>query len=146
MLAKLKKLNDLLTSADKIAIISIILCSGLLIALTPHLAVRAEGNKDIVVTLAEEEIYRHNLSNEGQLKKIKFDFEFKGNNYQGVLKMKNGQVKMERLNKNISPLPIHAEMGWISEPYQMIVCLPIELTVTIEGDSAEENKIDVRTF
>ncbi|MBM7558006.1 NusG domain II-containing protein [Halanaerobacter jeridensis] len=146
MLDKLSKLNQLLTRADKVAIISIILCSGLLIILTPQLVSGAQGNKDIVVKLAEQEIYRHNLSKEEKLKRVKFNFDFKGESYQGVLRIKNGKVKLERLNKNISPLAIHSEMGWISKPYQMIVCLPVKLTVTIESNNSEQNDIDVRTF
>ena len=146
MLGKLAELNKLLTVADKTAIIAIILCSLVLIFVTPHFVAGARGNKDVVVTLADQEIYRYNLVTNQQLERVKFDFEFKGENYQGVLRIKNGKVKLERLSQDISPLPIHAEMGWISKPYQMIVCLPVKLTVTIESDSSEPNNIDVRTF
>lgn len=146
MLKKLAKLSNILTLADKTAIISIVLCSLILIILTPHLVAGSQGNKDVVVTLENQEIYRYSLLNEQQLERVKFNFEVKGESYQGVLKMKNGKVKLERLSQDISPLPIHAEMGWISKPHQMIVCLPVKLTVTIESDTRQNNNIDVRTF
>ena len=146
MLEKLADLNKILTVADKVAIISIVLCSLILIILTPHLVASSQGNKDVVVTLENQEIYRYSLLSNQQLKRFKFSFEVEGESYQGVLKMKNGRVKLERLSQDISPLPIHAEMGWISKPHQMIVCLPVKLTVTIESDTRQNNNIDVRTF
>lgn len=146
MLEKLADLNKILTVADKVAIISIVLCSLILIILTPHLVASSQGNKDVVVTLENQEIYRYSLLSNQQLKRFKFSFEVEGESYQGVLKMKNGRVKLERLSQDISPLPIHAEMGWISKPHQMIVCLPVKLTVTIESDAVQNNNIDVKTF
>lgn len=145
MLEKLTNLNNLLTIADKIVISCIILCSLFLIAATPHLAAEG-GEKDVVITLADQEIYRYNLANNDDLRRIKFSFTYQGTEYQGFLRMKDSKVKLERLSKDISPLAIHAEMGWISEPYQMIVCLPIKLTVTIESDKPKQNDIDLRTF
>ncbi|MFO7819172.1 MAG: NusG domain II-containing protein [Halanaerobacter sp.] len=146
MLEKIADLNNLLTTADKAVIIFILLFSILLIIVTPHLAARGEGEKDIVVTLADREIYRRRLRDSSQLKRVKFDFDYQGTTYQGVLRIKNNRVKMERLNEDISPLAIHAEMGWISEPHQMIVCLPIQLIVTIESNNSKQEEIDLRTF
>lgn len=146
MLEKVANLNGLLTTADRVVIILILLSSIFLIIITPHLAARGEGEKDVVVTLADREIYRRRLRDSSQLKRVKFNFNYQGTTYQGVLRIKNNRVKLERLNKDISPLAIHAEMGWISEPHQMIVCLPIQLTVTIESNSSRQDKIDLRTF
>ena len=146
MLEKVANLNELLTTADRVVIIFILLSSIFLIIITPHLAARGEGEKDVVVTLADREIYRRRLRDSSQLKRVKFNFNYQGTTYQGVLRIKNNRVKLERLNKDISPLAIHAEMGWISEPHQMIVCLPIQLTVTIESNSSRQDKIDLRTF
>ena len=146
MLEKVANLNGLLTTADRVVIILILLSSIFLIIITPHLAARGEGEKDVVVTLADREIYRRRLRDSSQLKRVKFNFNYQGTTYQGVLRIKNNRVKLERLNKDISPLAIHAEMGWISEPHQMIVCLPIQLTVTIESNSSRQEEIDLRTF
>ena len=146
MFQKLGYLKELLTFADKITIITIIVFSLGLIIATPKLIAEDTADKDVVITLDKQEIYRFDLENNSKLKKIEFDFMVDQTEYQGILKMRNGQVKLERLSEDISPLPIHANMGWISEPHQMIVCLPVKLAVTIEGDSGENKDIDLRTF
>ena len=146
MFQKLGELKRLLTFADKVAIITIIIFSVGLIIVTPRLIAEDTANKDVVVTLDKQEIYRFDLENNSKLKKMEFDFTVDQTEYQGILKMKKGRVKLERLSENISPLPIHANMGWISKPHQMIVCLPVKLAVTIEGDSGGNKDIDLRTF
>ncbi|MGM0502341.1 MAG: NusG domain II-containing protein [Bacillota bacterium] len=146
MFEKLKQLKELLTVADKIAIITIILFSSVLIVLTPRLVAQEAKTKDVIITLDNQEIYRYNLEDTAEAKEYEFDFKVEGVKYQGVLRMKDGKVKLDRLNKDISPLPIHAEMGWISKPYQMIVCLPVKLAVTIESNAPQQKEVDLRTF
>jgi len=144
----LKQLNQLLTAADKIAIVTILIISLTLIILTPKIiAGQPTQDKEVVVTLRGREIFRHRLVNSQQEKRVRFDFTIDREQYHGVLRMKQGRVKLERLNKEISPLPIHNEMGWISKPYQVIVCMPIKLTVKIDaGDSGSQSEVDVHTF
>jgi hypothetical protein len=146
MFKKLKNLKKLLTMADKIAIICILVFSFGLIFLTPKLTAGGTENKDIVITLDSQEIYRYKLRDTSKLTKENFDFQFQGTNYQGTLNIKSGRVKLERLSEDISPRAIHAEMGWISQPHQMIVCLPVKLAITIESNNHEETDIDLRTF
>ena len=144
----LDKVNQLMTTADKIAVVMILIVSITLIILTPKIiAGQTAGNKEVVVTLQGQEIYRQKLSTSQQVKRANFQFIIDGEQYQGVLQMKQGKVRLERLNKEISPLSIHADMGWISKPYQMIVCMPIKLTVKIEEQgTTSQSEVDVHTF
>ncbi|TDX48037.1 NusG domain II-containing protein [Orenia marismortui] len=142
----LGQLKEITTRADKILILSILLLSILMFFLTPKIIADSGTNKQIVITLDDQELYRYRLEKDNRLKKIKFDFNFEGETYQGVLRIKDGKVKLDRLSQDISPLPIHSNMGWISEPYQVIVCLPIKLSVTIESNSKNEEEIDIMSF
>ncbi|AGB40736.1 hypothetical protein Halha_0764 [Halobacteroides halobius DSM 5150] len=143
----LNKLNQLMTVADKIVALIVLSVSIMLIFLTPKIiAGETSGAKEVVVTLDQQEIARYPLTNNQQLKRIKFEFTIKGKEYQGVLRMKEGKVRLERLSSEISPLPIHAQMGWISKPYEMIVSMPVKLTVTIEGQKKSKQSVDIRTF
>ena len=126
----------------------ILIISLTLIILTPKIiAGQPTRDKEVVVTLRGREIFRHRLIDSQQEQQVKFDFTVDGKQYQGTLRMKQGRVKLKRLSEEISPLPIHAEMGWISKPYQVIVCMPIKLTVKIEAEnSGSQSEVDVRTF
>ncbi|GAB6098792.1 hypothetical protein JCM16358_06710 [Halanaerocella petrolearia] len=143
----LNKLNQIMTVADKILVLIILIMSLLLIFFAPQLvAEETSKSQEVVVNLDNKELVRYPLTNNKQLKKIKFDFVFEGEDYQGTLQMKEGKVRLERLSKDISPLPIHAQMGWISQPHQMIVSMPVKLTVTIEGEQNKKQDVDLRTF
>ncbi|GAB6137014.1 NusG domain II-containing protein [Halanaerobaculum tunisiense] len=145
----LSRLNQLMTLADKMLVLAVLLISILLIFLTPRIiAGETSGEKEVVVTLDQQEIARYELTDNQDLKKIPFNFTAEGDNYQGVLQMKEGQVQLERLSKDISPLPIHAEMGWISQPHEMIVSMPVKLTVKIESqkENSNDQQVDLRTY
>ncbi|MCK8825576.1 NusG domain II-containing protein [Fuchsiella alkaliacetigena] len=143
----LNKVIKLLTLADKVLIIVILLAGLSLMLITPRLITdRTGADKYVVVTIEEEEVYRHRLVDNEELEKIDFDFTVEGEKYQGVLKMKNGRVRLDRLNREISPLPIHYEMGWISESYESIISLPVRMIVTIETVQEEEQDIDAVNF
>jgi hypothetical protein len=142
----LRELNKIMTIADKVLIILILIISISMLGLTPVLISKSAGEKDVVITLDNKELYRYNLEHSQKLERINFSFKIEGKEYQGTLRMKDGKVKLERLSQDISPLPIHAEMGWISEPYQMILCLPIKLAVTIENKNKQEEDVDIMSF
>ena len=143
----LDKINKLLTLADKLLIVVVLLIGLSLMVVTPQLiADRTGADKYVVVAIEEEEIYRHRLIDSEELEKIDFDFTVEGEKYQGVLKMKEGRVRLDRLNRKISPLPIHYEMGWISESYESIISLPVRMIVTIETVQEEEQDVDAVNF
>lgn len=133
----------LMTKADKILILVLILASISSIYAVPALLTEQLEGKFVVVSLDGAEIYRIPLEEHPESRFFEFDFEYGGEAYTGRLEMKDGRVMLHRLSEEISPLPIHTDMGWIKESYQMIICLPIKLLVTIEDYKQEEQRFDI---
>ncbi|MDG2835143.1 NusG domain II-containing protein, partial [Vibrio parahaemolyticus] len=71
-----------------------------------------------------------------------FEFEVKGKKYTGYLEIQNGAVRLQRLPEEIVPRGIHNDMGWIRSEYEIIVALPISMTVTIESNQSDNQEID----
>ncbi len=143
---KLDKFKQILTLADKIAIMSIFTISIALIFITPHLMAGRSEDKQAVVTVKGEEVYRIDIIESSELERVSFDFEVGGSEYEGILKIKDGSVKLERLNKDIVPLPIHNQMGWISKNHETIVAMPVAMVISIEDNEEVESDVDVMTF
>ncbi len=131
-----------MTKADKLLIIILILASISSIYAVPALLSKPMEGKHVVVNLNEREIYRTELQPGNESEFFEFDFEYSGKAYTGKLEMKDGSVKLHRLPEEISPLAIHTEMGWISESYEFILCLPIKLMVVIEDYNSEDSDFD----
>lgn len=129
-----------ITKGDIALIISIFILSIVSIFMIPKLVTAPTEGKEIVVVLDGKEIHRFPLEESPESEFIEFPFEIRGREYTGKLELKDGYVRLHRLSDEISPLSIHADMGWISEPYQMIVSLPIKMYITIE-DVAENQEI-----
>lgn len=135
-----------MTTADKLLILFLVVASIASIFAIPRLLnTEAEGKK-IIVNLDGEVIYTFPLVDSEESELIEFDFTYGSQEYTGTLEMKDGRVKLHRLPEGISPLAIHAEMGWISEPYQVIVCLPIKLFITIETSTPQDQPYDIISF
>lgn len=122
---------------DILLIITILTLSIFSIFMIPKFLTTPEEGKEVVVFLDGEEIHRFPLEESPESKYIDFPFEIKSKEYTGRLEMKDGYVRLHRLSEEISPLSIHADMGWISESYQMIVSLPIRMYITIEDATPE---------
>ena len=131
-----------MTKADKILIIVLIIASISSIYAVPALLSKPLEGKYVVVNLDSKIIYQIPLEEATESTFYEFDFEYGGEAYTGKLEMKDGRVKLHRLSDKISPLSIHTDMGWISESYQMIICLPIKLLVTIEEYKPEGDEFD----
>ena len=127
-----------MTKGDIALIISIVIISIFSIFMIPRFLTAPPGSKEIVVVLEGEEIHRFPLVESPETQFIEFPFEVRGREYTGTLELKDGFVRLQRLPENISPLSIHADMGWISESYQMIVSLPIRMYITIEDMTENE--------
>ncbi|GAB6086253.1 NusG domain II-containing protein [Alkaliphilus crotonatoxidans] len=135
-----------MTTADKLLILFLVVASIASIFAIPRLLnTEAEGKK-IIVNLDGEVIYTFPLVDSEESELIEFDFTYGSQEYTGTLEMKDGRVKLHRLPEGISPLSIHTDMGWISEPYQVIICLPIKLFITIETTTPEEQPFDIISF
>jgi len=134
----------MMTKGDKILIIFILVASIASLFAIPRLLTSMGSEKQVVVNINNAEVARFELINspEPQFKEI--PFEINGREYNAKFEMKDGKVMLHRLPEEVVPLSIHKEMGWISEPYQMIVALPIKMYVTVEDAAqGDEDMFDI---
>ncbi|MGV8145807.1 MAG: NusG domain II-containing protein [Alkaliphilus sp.] len=130
------------TIYDKILILTIALISVLSMLFIPFLFTDASSDKYIVVNISGREIHRFHLVDNEKFQMQEFTFVVDGSKYKAVLEIQNGKTRLRRLPGNIVPLSIHSDMGWISQPHQMIVALPIKLVINIEG-AKKQDDIDI---
>ncbi|KAB3539700.1 NusG domain II-containing protein [Alkaliphilus pronyensis] len=135
----------LMTTADKILIVSIIIIGIVSMFTIPLLFTEAIEDKIIAVNLDGEVIHRFPLTNSPESEYIVFPFEFEGKVYEGTLELKDGAVMLHRLPEEIVPLSIHTDMGWISESYQVIIALPVRLSISIEASQPDE-ELDIISY
>lgn len=124
------------TKGDKILIVVILLLNSFPLFIP---MIRAESSiaKTITVNVDGKVIEEFPLQEEKQSKILDFSFSFDGKTYNGKLETKDGQVRLHRLPKEISPKSIHADMGWISKENQMIVALPVKMIISVRGEVDE---------
>ena len=132
---------------DFILVVLVALVSlGALFAI-PLLLGEATGNgKIIVVSMDGQEIHRFPMPESDEMETIDFPLEVGGREYSATLEVLDGAVRLRRLPDEISPLSIHADMGWIREPYQMIVSLPIRLYITVKYAEEQEGPPEIDTL
>lgn len=63
-----------------------------------------------------------------------------GEDAKAIITVKNGGVRVEKMDQSICPNQICSKMGWIQYQYQSIVCLPNKMVVTLQEYSS---KLDV---
>lgn len=119
----------------------------ILLSFTPSLFLRSlynepVGQKDVVVTIAGEEVFRTPLPESGTAV-VPFPIAHEKGDFEGFLEISDGAVRLQRLPEEIVPLAIHADMGWIRYGYESIIALPIKLFVSIESSELEE--VDIIT-
>lgn len=121
--------------ADKIIILM-----TLILALTIYGMVNSHNSseqRELVVQIGQEVVYREDLDNEGM---YSFDVELM-NKEKATIQVKQGSVRVEKMDPVICPKGICSATGWIDNRYQSIVCLPNQLYVMIEEE--KENKEEV---
>lgn len=138
-----KNVFKIMTKADKILIIFILVFSIASIFAIPTLLSSAGTEKQVVVNIEGREVARFALTNTPDSEFKEIPFEISGKEYMAKFEMKDGKVMLHRLPEDIVPLSIHKEMGWISESYQMIVALPIKMYVTVEGATEADDMFDI---
>lgn len=136
----------MITKADIILIVLVFILSTTSIFAIPKFLTTGAELKEIVVNLDGSEIYRFPLEYTEESKFIEFSFVFNTEEYVGKLELLEGSVRLHRLSKDISPLSIHADIGWISESYQMIISLPIKLYISIEEPVDVQHEIDIIAY
>ena len=141
-----KLLRKIMKPGDYILILMVVLLSIGAFLTIPRLLTQPEGEKTIVVNMDGEEIHRFPMENRGEPYYIDFPFTFGGEEYTGRLEVNDGAVRLHRLPEEIVPLPIHSDMGWISESYQMIISLPIRMYISLEVDEDPEDHPEIDVF
>ncbi len=66
------------------------------------------------------------------------EYVVKGYNGDVVIETKHNNI---RVKEEISPLNICSKQGWVSSPYQVIVCLPNKVIIKIETNTEEIDAI-----
>jgi hypothetical protein len=134
----------MMTKGDKILIIFILVASIASIFAIPRLLTSMGPEKQVVVNIDNKEVARFELVDGSEPEFKEIPFEINGREYKAKFEMKDGKVMLHRLPEEVVPLSIHKEMGWISEPYQMIVALPIKMYVTVEDAApADDDMFDI---
>ncbi|ADQ13592.1 NusG domain II-containing protein [Halanaerobium hydrogeniformans] len=129
----------ILTIYDKILIVLIVVVSFLSIIFFIIFAGNSvAGEKYAVVKINNQEVQRYQL--DGSSRTEKFEIEVENEIYLGELVIDDESVRLKRLSKEILPLSIHSDTGWINNQFQTIIALPIKLTIEIE--TMEENDLE----
>ena len=125
------------TKADKI-ILSVILITCLISSIYVYIIENnSDTNKEEVVIQVQGKVIKEIPLNKYGNNKI-YKFAFNGNN--GYIEIKNKSVRMLEMNRKICPKRICSNTGWISNKYQIIVCLPNKIMVSIK--TAKDGTID----
>jgi len=95
------------------------------------------NNNEKVIIQVQGQIIKKIPLNKYEKSKI-YKFVFNGNN--GYVEIKNGAVRMLEMDRKICPKKICSLTGWVSKKYQVIVCLPNKIIVSIE--SAKDETLD----
>lgn len=134
----IKRLISRMTRAD-IILVLVILVFSIVGIFIPILFQPEYGEYQLVVEQAGQELFREEFPREDGIEE--FSFRWEGDQYQARLEFEDNRVRLHRLSKEIVPLDIHEQMGWIQRPGQMIVALPVQMVITIEGEG-EARKYD----
>jgi hypothetical protein len=124
---------------DKVVIVVLLLAS-ILPAGIVMLGNKSKPSDTIVIKVDSKIVKTVPLTNNSGSK----TYDFKFNNNIGYIEVNNGKVRMLEMDKSICPNAICSDTGWISKPYQTIVCLPNHITLTLEGSKKDD--IDVQSF
>ena len=74
-----------------------------------------------------------------------FPFGEKGE-HTAVLEVKAGRLRLLPLDKELCPRGICAHTGWISRPYESIVCLPNRIQIVFTASPDLANEPDLMTY
>lgn len=124
---------------DKIIIVILIVISILPIGII-ILKNKNKYNNNIVIKVDNKVVKQISITKFNSSKI--YDFKFKNNI--GYIEVKNGSVRMLKMDKKICPNAVCSDTGWISKSYQTIICLPNSIIVTLEKNQNDE--IDVQGF
>lgn len=121
-----------MTRWDKVLIISVLIVNiaGMIFVT----AIGSNKDQEYVVIRVDNRVVKKISIEKSSQDKI-YDFQF--NHHTGSVEVKDGAVRMLKMDENICPRSICSDTGWIDKKYQSIVCLPNKIVVTFEENSEE---------
>ncbi|NMA92333.1 MAG: NusG domain II-containing protein [Firmicutes bacterium] len=75
-----------------------------------------------------------------------YEFTFGTGEYRARLEVDRGRVRMLPLERELCPRGICSHTGWISEPYESIVCLPNRILVSFTRGPFGGDHVDRITY
>ncbi|MDK2919530.1 MAG: hypothetical protein PWQ37_2263 [Candidatus Petromonas sp.] len=102
----------------------------------------SQTDKKYVVIRVDKEVVQK-ISIDSGTNKI---YEFKFGDEIGYVEVRDGKVRMQKMDKRICPQQICSLTGWIEKKHETIVCLPNKISINIEAMGDEDEKIDGVSF
>lgn len=121
-----------------IIIILIILILSIIVSISIKAIDGITSNDKYAVVKVKGEVVKKIKINRTQNETHTFNFNMSS----GMIEIKNGKIRLQRMSRQLCPRGICSNTGWISTSYQMIVCLPNNITVEIEEAEEITNEID----
>ncbi|ADL11977.1 NusG domain II-containing protein [Acetohalobium arabaticum] len=132
-----QKLRGILTTYDKILIISILLFTIVGIGWSVfNLAEDNQSAKYVVIEHKNQVLNKFRLTSDFQ-KRITIDLD----HGTAEIMVENGEVRMMEMPREICPLGICSDTGWVSNVGETIVCIPNQIVIAVEAQDSED-KID----
>lgn len=76
-----------------------------------------------------------------------YPFTFDQGRHRAVLEIDGGRVRLQPLPEGLCPRGICAHTGWISQPYESIVCLPNRIMIVFsQVPPGEDGDLDSITY
>lgn len=126
-----------------IIILLIILSISIIVSITFKRNKNIKTNETYAVVKVKGEVVKKIQMN----KTLNEAHEFKFGKHSGAVEIKDKKVRMLKMSRQLCPRGICSNTGWISEGYQMIVCLPNGITIEIEEIEEDySNEIDAIAF
>ncbi|HHY39347.1 MAG TPA: NusG domain II-containing protein [Clostridia bacterium] len=126
---------------DKILIITIsaLALAGLLLMYSgPMMQALSAGRAEVVVQVQGKEVLRVPLHSHVSGSRY---YEISVPRGVATIEIKDGRVRVLRMPKEVCPLGICADTGWISNTTQSIVCMPNAMVVKIVSDVAPGTRL-----
>lgn len=73
-------------------------------------------------------------------------FEFAFSDNKGYVEVKDGRVRMLKMDRELCRQEICSQTGWIQYQYETIACLPNKISLTIYDTVNKNDDVDVVSF
>lgn len=118
------------TIFDYFVIIFFLLLSGIVFVVINQQS--NQGTTFVIITQNDKIVYKDLITKEQNVKLVN-----------AIVEIKNNKV---RIKQSSCPFKICVHTGWISKPYQQIICVPNKICIKIIANTLEQGKIDSVTY